>query len=270
LRRRIALAKDREVRANKSLARLQAEIASVNSRKRRLPSQGKWACYKWHLRPLLPVPFKVILFDSLHWWKQSADVEPVAALYELARRHPSVGLRMTQPWILKNPTSALIVLGDIGLSSWPKLTSGQKALWKTFAGNLKGVDSRNDDEKCFDIEWQDENNRMAEFKRGAGIPSVADIKAGIARRAVEAYQQGFVLLAVAPGLAQDEAAALLSQKYHEHLLVSRAVRGAGKQRSRHGNWLDLISAFERAAATNAKDMAQVFARYRRAMDGVRF
>jgi len=30
-------------------------------------------------------------FDRTQWWKDETDINPVAALYELARRHPLVG-----------------------------------------------------------------------------------------------------------------------------------------------------------------------------------
>src|SRR5476651_2018375 len=44
--------------------------------------------YTWHLRP----PFNE-LFCADHWWESapSAKVDSVAALYELARRHPRIG-----------------------------------------------------------------------------------------------------------------------------------------------------------------------------------
>src|SRR6267142_1463569 len=46
------------------------------------------APYTWHLRR----PFKCE-FDREHWWmgKLDSTIEPAAAAYELARRHPMVG-----------------------------------------------------------------------------------------------------------------------------------------------------------------------------------
>jgi hypothetical protein len=104
--------------------------------------------YKWHLLP----PF-TIKFDRCQWWigKTDKTIEPIAAIYELARRHPSVGLRMTQPWKIKNPAPAILYLGDIGLKSWLKLTPYQKDGWQSFAGNMKGLDFRNEFEKCESI-----------------------------------------------------------------------------------------------------------------------
>src|SRR5271170_7419477 len=44
------------------------------------------ARYTWHLRP----PFDKE-FDGSHWWEGQSKVDPVAALYELLRRHPLIG-----------------------------------------------------------------------------------------------------------------------------------------------------------------------------------
>jgi hypothetical protein len=53
--------------------------------------QAMRARYTWHLRP----PFDQE-FNRSHWWKGDSKIHPVAALYELARRHPRVGeLRRT-------------------------------------------------------------------------------------------------------------------------------------------------------------------------------
>jgi hypothetical protein len=225
--------------------------------------------YHWHLRP--PFDGK---FDRSHWWKKTqTDVEPIAALYELARRHPLVGLRRTQPLELKKTSPAIICLGDISLKSWPELTAGQKAEWKLCADNLKGVDCRTDEEKCYDIAWQNEGeplNHLVGLKKGAGFPAAADLEAGVARRAIEAYRQGHVLLAVAPGLAQDEAAALLASKYGEHRQFDKAVHRVGKQRERHEDWLALIAEFESDFHSKAGVKSDVFTRYKRAIDGIKF
>lgn len=225
--------------------------------------------YTWHLRP----PLKKT-FDRSHWWKaKPAGVGPVAALYELARRHPLVGLRLTQPWKLSNLSAAIICLGDIGMKSWPKLTPGQKAMWKQCAQNLKGVDCRTDEEKCCDLVWQGEGeplNQLVTLKKGAGFPAAADLEASIAQRAIEAYRQGHVLLAIAPGLAQDEAEALLANKYGEHRLFDKAVHGVGKQRVRPNDWLRLIAQFDDAASSSGGVNSRGFHPYRKAIDGLCF
>jgi len=220
--------------------------------------------YTWHLRP--PCAGK---FDRSHWWKRKPDIDPVAALYELARRHPSVGLRMTQPWKLENPVPAIVCLGDFGLKSWPNLSPGHQAMWKSFAGNLKGVDSRNDDEKCFDIVWQNEGeplNQVITLQRGIALPTADELEVGIARRAIAAYRKGFLLIAVAPDLAEEKAQDLFVNKYREH----RIMDGTVKQRARPGNWLDLIAAFEDEEARPGGGKSKSFNSYKKVVDSLHF
>jgi len=233
--------------------------------------------YTWHLRQKT--------FDRSHWWPaKPAGVDPVAALYELARRHPSVGLRMTRPWDGETMPAAVICLCDIGLKSWPKLTLGQKAVWKGCAGNLKGIDCRTDEEKCYDIAWQDEGEPLNQVvvsrkhktqkRKKFTVAKIgftaAEIEAGIARRAIEAYRQGHVLLAIAPGIAQDEAAALLAGKYRERRQFDKAAHGAGKQRVRPKDWLRLVAQFDEVAASSGGVNSRGFNSYRKAIDGLCF
>jgi len=216
--------------------------------------QATRAKYTWHLHH--------DKFDRTHWWKGKSNIKPVAALYELARRHPSVGLR-------NSSTPELIVLGNIGLNSWPKLTPGQRVLWKSFAGNLKGVDCRNDEEKCCDIVWQDEGeplNQVIALQRGIALPTIDELEAGIARRAIAAYRRGCILIAVGPDLAEDKAQDLFVQKYHEH----RIFDGEGKQRARPGDWLKLISDFENAATSSGGVNSKGFNPYKQAVDSLHF
>ena len=44
--------------------------------------------YTWHLRALFKGKF-----DQSHWWNEEnkSAVSPIAAVYELARRHPRIG-----------------------------------------------------------------------------------------------------------------------------------------------------------------------------------
>jgi hypothetical protein len=234
----------------------------TNSRNQRPKQEQDWQAkrgpYTWHLRP----PFKDGGFDRSQWWKGKADIDPVAALYEIARRHPSVGRR-------DSSTPALIVLGNIGLNSWPKLSPGHQAMWKSFAGNLKGVDCRNDEEKCYDVVWQDEGeplNQAIALQRGNALPTVTELEAGIARRAIAAYRQGYILLAVAPELESNEAKTLLARKYSEH----RIMDGTGKHRARLEDWLALIAVFEKDATSKDGLKFDSFNRYKRAVDSIKF
>ena len=122
--------------------------------------------FLWHLN----LPFKSE-FDRTLWWEKTPEtkVEPVAALYELMRRHPMVGelrkkfhsaswygieLRpklvgaariemlkhfITDAYDLPNTNK---VLCTIGLKCWANLTSEQRIEWSRVAGKIKGVESR--------------------------------------------------------------------------------------------------------------------------------
>lgn len=131
--------------------------------------------YTWHLCP----PHNRF-FDSEHWWKQAApkDITEIAAVYELARRHPEIGrlrshfqgsswhgmaLRTRPPkngegrlitaaWQdLGNKPKAVQRLCLIGLLPWPKLSARNREYWISSCGKLKGVDTRDPIEKCTNI-----------------------------------------------------------------------------------------------------------------------
>jgi hypothetical protein len=100
-------------------------------------------------------------------------------------------------------------------------------------------------------------------------PDTKTIEAAIARRAVEAHRNGYVLLAVAPDLAAGKAKSLMLGEYHEHLKSYHPAKTA--RRVRWQDWLPLISSFEDAELQQGgAKSSQVFARYRRVVDGIRF
>jgi hypothetical protein len=131
--------------------------------------------YTWYLRP----PFKGD-FDRTHWWKgTTADaLQPIAALYELARRHPRIGqLRsklLDAGWHgqelrdspagaatrrmeskafedLGREPNAVHCLCLIGLKSWPTLGWRNQEYWEMSAGILKGIDCRHPVEQCSSV-----------------------------------------------------------------------------------------------------------------------
>ena len=122
--------------------------------------------YTWHLR----TPFAKA-FDRTAWWEkiQTKDVHPIAALYELVRRHPRVGeLRakfIHRSWHgvelrphkdgdqladaivndafedLGSGPKSLHCLCLIGLKSWNQHYAQDQEYWMMSGGRLKGVDS---------------------------------------------------------------------------------------------------------------------------------
>ena len=132
--------------------------------------------YTWHLHP----PFNNE-FDHSHWWEGQSKIEPAAALYELARRHPRIG----QLWLkfkraswygqelrcplvgaaekkmvsqafndLGKESAAIHCLCLIGLNSWPKLHWSDQEYWLDTAGKIKGLDCRPDIGQCQNINAQ--------------------------------------------------------------------------------------------------------------------
>jgi hypothetical protein len=291
--------------------------------------------YAWHLQPAFEREF-----DRSHWWKELSDseIKPVAALYELARRHPLVGemrlkfrhaswygqeLRAPLNGAAKKSMASLAFddLGHlpraihclclIGLQSWPKLDWRTQDYWEMSAGKMKGVDCRDDIERCSSITLTAQADTVLKrafslkldrsafkFMVGAGnidknearvaavnpnafdramsrlvenlhkkpIPSM-EMEEAIARNAVSAYREGHLIISIASDLTSEEAKILLEREYREHHKRSALVNQRG---SFSGNWLHLISEFEKAEVSHRNAKSQLFARYRRAMGGISF
>lgn len=128
--------------------------------------------YTWQLQP----PFST-LFDGQPWWlaRGRTPVDPVAALYELARRLPRVG-ELRRKYVgaswhgqelrprldggakrrladaafadLGRQPAAIHCLCLIGLRSWPELDLKYQEYWEMSAGKLKGVDCRDHLGQC--------------------------------------------------------------------------------------------------------------------------
>jgi hypothetical protein len=121
-------------------------------------------------------------FDRSQWWKgkDDSEIEPIAALYEIARRHPKVGdLRRKVPladWfgeriqhpqifthksecemidqvnaVIAGESAALSCLCFVGMKSWSSLTQRAKDHWESNAGGIKGVKCRDDSQRFVSI-----------------------------------------------------------------------------------------------------------------------
>jgi hypothetical protein len=174
----------------------------MSAKRKTISSKENWqamrARYTWHLRP----PFNYE-FDHSHWWEGQNKIEPTAALYELARRHPRLG----QLWLkfkraswygqelrcplvgaaekkmvsqacddLGKEPAAIHCLCLIGLKSWPRLDGGNREFWLDSAGKIKGLDCRADTMRCQNINMQAHGEligkrayRLNKIKRHKGL-----------------------------------------------------------------------------------------------------
>jgi len=156
--------------------------------------------YTWYFRP----PFNK-QFDRSHWWEGQSEIEPAAALYELARRHPlvretwiknfaainhsrrdvAVWKMLSENWTQKigqfpsgvaRPHS-LFWTCRFGLKSWAQLESIDRKNWQSSVGFLKGLDFRHEDLRCCSINqlahWQIISERK-EVLRKKGLIKDAD------------------------------------------------------------------------------------------------
>jgi hypothetical protein len=253
--------------------------------------------YTWHLRS----PFKEE-FDRSHWWKgkDQSKIEPVAALYELARRHPHVievppkkgwqyGITSDKWQALYEPRPSLHSTQRFGMKSWPTLTTSEQEEWKSSVGMMKGLDFRKKDDLCISVTksahltiTQQRHVRHQEVLQTApenlkglydvigsiGLfvnpnPTDREMEAAVAQQAIEAYHRGYLLLAVAPDLSSDKATVLMQKIYGD----TKRKYANPKQRARSENWLPLISEFEDVPDSPKSD---AFNRYRRVLDGIHF
>jgi len=208
------------------------------------------------------------------------------------------------------PPPPLDWLWRIGLQSWPGVNKYDRAIWMLSSHGIKGLDMRDEawnapfmellgnlsllderiavDKPCHAIntvarlsilgqritaserEAKTCEEQMDIVRKGlATNPLTADEwEAAIAQCAVAAHRKGYLLLAVAPDLKAEEAESVMAAKYKEH--SEQRLPGKPKQRPRREDWLPLISEFEDAETSPHKAKSQVFARYRRALDGIRF
>lgn len=308
----------------------------MSAKQKTISSKENWQAvrrpYLWHLRP----PFDKE-FDRTHWWNGLQDSkikkDKVAALYELARRHPLVGeglstrIAMYAKMFGHDPTCPPAIVESrfneitrefvarlrephslyctclVGLKSWAKLDYSERRNWEFEIGNMKGLDLRDEDLQCYSINkyahWKIANERHAALEKKGQIndPNYEqtpedreaerkknlsvlhnDVAANpltaeewevtIANRAVEAYRQGYIILAVVPDLKTDKAASVMAKTYRDHRRSYHLSQY--KKRAWWESWLAIISEFENDEANTKQAEPQVFARYRRVLDGIQF
>jgi hypothetical protein len=168
-------------------------------------------------------------------------------------------------------SKAAICLCFYGLKSWPKLSAPEKESWRNSVYDINGVDDRPPTEKCIDIFSQavtqvsvisemyrraplgevegfgEHLKQTAEFLNGRARHFALDgerIREAIAQSVLEAYQDGYVLIAASPKLTKSEIENLLPDVYRRARRVGRT--GARHlARARCEDWLRQITAFER-------------------------
>jgi hypothetical protein len=246
--------------------------------------------YTWHLRP----PFDTN-FDRSHWWERELNDQPinaVTAVYEVARRHPSVcAMRIAsakRQRSTKSPPPSLHWTSLVGLKSWAALDYSERENWGSCAGNLKGVDFRDTTSQCQLVKLLAHGKIIDKRKEALRVPgitfeelstlareSIADNpitadewETAIAEQAIQAHRQGRVLLSVAPDLDAALIQAAMGKKLAEHLSLYGNKKP--RQRARWEDWLPIIAEFENAEDSPHKAKAQIFARYRRIIDGIQF
>lgn len=178
-----------------------------------------------------------------------------------------------------------------GLRSWSQLDDVERRNWASCVGKLKGFDFRDKETQCSSINdlakrkirfqrWDalgDKGKRAKSLRElreiinadlAANPPTTEELETAIGCAAVEAHRQGYLLLAVAPDLRSDNAASLMEKVYGS---TRRLLGVPPKQRARlEAEWLKHISQFEDEEVSCDAAYAQTFARYRRAVDGIRF
>ena len=216
--------------------------------------------FTWHLH--------VPEFDRRHWWNETGQpANPVAALYELARRHPLVAETLLRGLSLPGsepPTWAETRLEELfpqppslrflswnWMKPWTQLAEGKRAEWKLCIGKLKGFDFRQEGPLCrnltrlaHSIIYQ--HREEARKKLAASLPPAisgtsefglyspladSEWRESVAQAAVQAHREGYVLLAVAPDLAPDKLQSAVSEKYREHLSLHPRLETSQTQRA---------------------------------------
>ena len=97
-------------------------------------------------------------------------------------------------------------------------------------------------------------------------PLMRDMEATIKAAAVKAFRNGYLLMAVAPDIATDNAESLMAKEFRQY----RANKGISKPRARWVDWLQLISDFEDSECRLGGAKSELFTRYRRIMDDIKF
>ena len=289
--------------------------------------------YTWHLRALFKGKF-----DQSHWWNEEnkSVVSPIAAVYELARRHPRIGdlrTRLNQAkWHgmelrgslslvaqqkmydlvhndLGNEPSAVRCLCLIGLSSWPTLSERDRDFWMQSVGKMKGVDCRDDLERCTSITSKVLSqlylNRAIALKpdrdalkfrvSGSGQGGKAVVQAvnldafgklhkrlaisleqnPISKEEIEGAIAVQAIEAYRAGdwlftVVPDLTSVEASELLAKTYAEEQKLSRLPKQRARWSDWLPLIAAFENDELMGEKVKSTVFTKYRRIMESITF
>jgi hypothetical protein len=180
------------------------------------------------------------------------------------------------------PKPSLRITCRLAMKSWPKLTEKEKEDWELNIGKVKGFDLRPAKSLCVNVTesahlavWQ-AHDKAAEYLSGTKYPGCGlgwyprdnEYELAVAEQAIEAYRNGFVILVVAPGLKPKKAKEAVAKLYGEHLKLNPS--GSRGHRARYSQWLPLISEFEDAETSAHKAKSQLFAHYRRLIEGIQF
>lgn len=273
---------------NSAIRSKNAKLPPLSAKRKNNSSKEKWqakrAPYTWHLRP----PFD-LEFDRTHWWKGKPEgkIKSIVCLYELARRHPRIGqLRLKfhrASWYgqelrdilvgakniginskvdddLGQESEAIKCLCQIGLKSWVNLPWFCRNYWMASAGNLKGVDERSSDDRCFPITLK----TLAHLNEKS---TTDELEKEIVINALRMHRQGHLVFSFAPDLKTDTAVEMFKYQY---VILKKFLTKKGLQRERHENWLPIISEFEENTDNSIRVKKHQFTKYKRAVDGIRF
>ena len=219
----------------------------VNAKRKVTAPKENWQAirrrYTWHLRP----PFKA-KFDRAHWWNGQKEIEPAAALYELARRHPLVrekwlkaiaviksnrrafpvplgvpffgggkfsNIILDEHWFSNNTQSgsvphSLYWTCLFGLKSWAQLDYTDRSNWKFCVGQLKGLDFRDEELQCRSI------NKLADWKISDQREAVLGDKVKGVRRGLEMGKILNANRAANPPTAEEWEAAIAYRAVEAH------------------------------------------------------
>lgn len=226
--------------------------------------------FLWHL--------KCDGFNRGHWWKGSAGVSRLAAMWEVIRRHPNARAicDSSPPY----PDELHWFIAEHTLKAWPQLRPADQRDWRSALALLppqRGIDPR----PVYSVTAQsidtkngapahaalaaDERLRRRKDRLSRSILETAEQlrEQEIARLAIEHHRAGRVLVAINPDTDFSGAAEALE-------VACSRYRKADHGRGRVADWLNVIKEFEESEAKRtAKQTTDktLFLRYRNVISG---